>query len=359
VIGLGHIAQTAILPAFRHAKPHVALAALVSGTPAKLKRLGKRYRVRNLASYQEADGLFSSGIVDAVYIALPNSMHAEWAVRAADAGLHVLSEKPLAATVKDCERMIDACARNNVMLMTAYRLHFERCNLEIADLVRRNRLGEPRFFDAQFSMQVKPGNIRTKRRLGGGPDLDIGIYCINAARMAFGAEPRAVWATATTSADNRFAEIPESVHAVMRFSNDRLANFVCSFGAADKSRYEIVGTRGSVAVEPAFEYSTGLAYTLTHGEKKRKHTFPKRDQFAPELIHFAESVRGNRSPEPDGKEGLIDVSIIEALRRSLKSGHWERIRTPTRRRRPGLKQEMHRPAVPRAPSLVQAESAHT
>lgn len=324
VVGLGHIAQAAVLPAFKHARPHVALAALVSDTPAKLRQLGKRYRVPLLASYAQSDALFSSGAIDAVYIALPNTMHAEWTIRAANAGLHVLCEKPLASTVDECKRMIEACERNDVRLMTAYRLHFERCNLEVADLVRRKKLGDPRFFDAQFSMQVKKGNIRTKDALGGGPVWDIGIYCINAARMVFAEEPTAVWATATTTSDPRFAEIPESVHAVMRFSGDRLANLICSFGAHDRSRYEVVGTRGSIVVDPAFDYSMGLSYELTSGEKKRRKHFAKRDQFAPELIHFAQSVRAGLKPEPSGKEGLIDVKIIDAIHRSVESGEWER-----------------------------------
>ena len=358
VVGLGHIAQAAVLPAFKHARAHVELTAFASDTPAKLKTLGKRYGVKHLAAYAQSDELFASGAVDAVYVALPNTLHAEWTLRAAKAGLHVLCEKPLAATVHDCERMIEVCSKNSVQLMTAYRLHFERCNLEVGDLVRRGRLGEPRFFNSQFSMQVKAGNIRTRGDLAGGPEWDIGIYCINAARMVFAEEPTEVWATATHTKDPRFREVPESVHAVLRFSNDRLANFVASFGAADRARYEVVGTKGSIAVDPAFEYAGALGYELRVGEKSTKKTFAKRDQFAPELIHFAQSVRAGRSPEPSGKEGLIDVAIIEAIHRSIERGRWEKIRAPRRKRRPSLKQEIRRPAVPREPALVQVEAGH-
>jgi glucose-fructose oxidoreductase len=358
VIGLGHIAQAAVLPAFKHARPHVELTALVSDTPAKLKALGKRYGVKRLVSYAGADELFTSREIDAVYIAVPNTLHAAWTIRAASAGLHVLCEKPLAATVYDCERMIDACARNSVQLMTAYRLHFERCNLEIAELVRRKRLGEPRYFNSQFSMQVRAGNIRTQADLAGGPEWDIGIYCINAARMVFADEPEEVWATATHTPDPRFAEIPESVHAILRFSGDRLANFICSFGAADRARYEVVGTKGSVAVDPAYEYAEGLAYELRIGESHRRKSFLKSDQFAPELVHFAKAVRAKGSPEPTGKEGLIDVAIIEAIHRSLESGRWQKIDAPQRQRRPSMTQELRRPAVPREPSLVRVESGH-
>lgn len=360
VVGLGHIAQAAVLPAFRHARKFAELTALVSGSPAKLKQLGKRYGVKHLYSYRDSRDLFTSGLVDAVYIALPNSQHAAWTIRAADAGLHVLCEKPLAVSVHDCERMIDACERNNVSLMTAYRLHFERCNLEVADIVRKKRIGDARYFDSQFSMQVKDGNIRVVRELGGGPEYDIGIYCLNAARYVFAAEPTQIFATATNSGDKRFRDVPETVHVLMKFPGDRVANFICSFGAADRSRYEIVGTKGSVVCEPAYEYAEGLAYELSIGDKKRRKKFAKSDQFAPELIHFAKCVRAGRRPEPSGKEGLIDIAILEAIHRSIQSGRWESVAVPQiKMHRPSLDQEIRRPAVPREPKLVQAESAHS
>jgi glucose-fructose oxidoreductase len=360
VIGLGHIAQAAVLPAFRHASRHAELTALVSGTKAKLKALGRRYRVEHLATYADADKLFDSGAIDAVYVATPNTEHTEWVIRAADAGLHVLCEKPLAASVRDCERMIEACERNDVRLMTAYRLHFERCNLEVADLVRRKRIGEARYFDSQFSMQVKAGNIRLDGSLGGGPEWDIGIYCQNAARYVFGDEPTQVWATATNSGDARFKEVPETVHVMLKFPRERIANFVCSFGAADRSRYEIVGTKGSIVVDPAYEYAEGLGYELTIGEKKKRKKFAKSDQFAPELIYFAQCVRSGRTPEPSGKEGLIDVAIIEAIHESIETGAWVDLSSaPRKQKRPTLRQEIRRPAVPREPPMVQAESGHS
>jgi glucose-fructose oxidoreductase len=149
------------------------------------------------------------------------------------------------------------------------------------------------------------------------------------------------------------------VHVILKFPRERIANFVCSFGAADRSRYEIVGTRGSVVVDPAYEYAEGLAYELTIGEKKKKKKFAKSDQFAPELVYFAQCVRAKRTPEPSGKEGLIDVAIIEAIHESISSGQWVDLQAPTRNQRPTLRQEIRRPAVPREPPLVQAESGHS
>jgi predicted dehydrogenase len=152
VIGLGHIAQAAVLPAFGHAKRNSRLVALVSGSTKKLKTLGRRYRVPGLCEYGEADSLFRSGEVDAVYIALPNDQHKEWSVRAARAGLHILCEKPMAVTARDCEVMIRAAEAANVKLMIAYRLHFEAANLDAVKQSRRGALGDLKFFSSDFSM---------------------------------------------------------------------------------------------------------------------------------------------------------------------------------------------------------------
>jgi len=169
---LGHISQNAVLPAFRNARRNSRVTALVSSDPRKLKTLSKKYKVEGMYSYEQYEECLRT--VDAVYIALPNSMHAEYTIRAADAGVHVLCEKPMAVTVAECERMIRACREASVKLMIAYRLHFEEINLKAIELVRRGRLGDPKFFNSSFAMRVKPGNIRTQpREVGGGTLYDI------------------------------------------------------------------------------------------------------------------------------------------------------------------------------------------
>src|SRR5919112_377045 len=175
VIGLGHIAQGAVLPAFKHARRNSVLTALVSDEPKKLEKLGRRYGVKHLCQYEALDELFASGAIDAVYIALPNSMHKDFTIRAARAGLHVLCEKPMSVTARECEQMMRATREAKVKLMVAYRLHFERANLEAAELARGGKLGELRFFSSDFSMQVSEDNIRLERERGGGPLYDIGI----------------------------------------------------------------------------------------------------------------------------------------------------------------------------------------
>jgi glucose-fructose oxidoreductase len=354
---LGHIAQAAVLPAFKHARRNSVLAALVSGEPKKLDTLGRRYGVEHLCGYDEADELFASGEIDALYIALPNNMHKEFTARAARAGLHVLCEKPMAVTVRECEQMIRATTQANVKLMIAYRLHFERANLEAARLARAGTLGELRFFSSDFSMQVREDNIRLERAKGGGPLYDIGIYCINAARHTLSEDPLEVWATAAKSRDPRFREVDETVVGAMRFKDERLASFTCSFGAADRSTYTVTGTRGSITLDPAYEYAEGLAYSLKVGERKRTKKFAKSDQFAPELLYFSDCILNNREPEPSGLEGLADVRVIEAMLRSIRTGKPVTLKMQQRRQRPTMRQEIRRPAVPREPRLVNVKSA--
>ncbi len=353
VVGLGHIAQVAVLPAFAHARRNSVLAALVSDDPTKQRLLSKKYRVPSY-SYEQYEECLEQ--VDAVYIALPNAMHAEYTIRAAHTGVHVLCEKPLAVTVAECERMIAACESNGVKLMVAYRLHFEEINLHAIDIVRRKRIGEPKFFNSSFSMTVRPGDIRTKRALGGGTLYDIGVYCINASRALFRAEPKEVIALSVNSGTAKLNEIDESTGAVLRFDGERLAAFVTSFNADDVAAYRIVGTKGQLHVNPAYQYAGGLAYELTVNGKTQRRRIGKRDQFAPELLYFSDCIVKNRDPEPSGEEGLQDVRIVQALYESAETGKVVQIPPFTKSKRPSGKQRITRPGI-RKPDLVKVQSA--
>jgi glucose-fructose oxidoreductase len=355
IVGLGHIAQVAVLPAFRHAARNSAVTALVSDDRAKLKKVGDKYKVEGRFSYADYDACLEQ--VDAVYVALPNSMHAEYTIRAAQAGVHVLCEKPMAVTAAECERMIAACRRHRVKLMIAYRLHFEAINLEVIDLVRRGRIGEPKFFNSSFAMTVRRGDIRTKPSLGGGSVYDIGVYCINAARYIFRAEPREVVALSVNSGAARVKEIDESTGALLRFDGERIAAFVTSFNAADIGHYEIVGTKGHIRVDPAYEYAGGLAYAITIDGKTRRKKLGKRDQFAAELLYFSDCILKNREPEPSGEEGLQDVRIVEAIYRSAEKGRAVAIPAPRRVARPTGRQTITKPGLAK-PAVVKARAPH-
>jgi predicted dehydrogenase len=355
VVGLGHIAQVAVLPAFRHAQRNSRLVALVSDDPRKRELVGKKYRVERSYSYDEYDACLEG--VDAVYIALPNSMHAEYTIRAARAGVHVLCEKPMAVTAAECESMIDACRRHRVKLMIAYRLHFEEINLRVIDLVRKGRIGDAKFFNSSFSLTVRQGNIRGQRELGGGSLCDIGVYCINAARHIFRSEPTAVMAISVNSGASNVKEIDESTGAVLRFDRERVAAFVTSFNAADAGWYQIVGTRGDIRVDPAYEYAEALSYAITIDGRTKRERIAKRDQFAPELLYFSDCVLRNREPEPSGREGLQDVRIVQALYKSARAGKAVAIPPYRPAKRPTGRQKIVRPGIPK-PSLVKAKAGH-
>lgn len=354
VVGLGYIAQVAVLPAFAKAK-NSELAALVSDDAVKLRKLSKKYEVPLTYSYQDYDKCLNSGEIDAVYIALPNSMHCDYTVRACRAGVHVLCEKPMAVTESECQEMLNAAGESGVKLMIAYRLHFEIANMKAVEIAQSGKLGDLRTFNSVFTMQVKEGDIRLQNELGGGTLYDIGIYCINAARYLFRAEPIEVFAFSANNGEKRFKEVDEMTSSILRFPDERLASFTTSFGASDISAYEIVGTEGHLRLDPAYEHASPLKHHLTINGKTRERVFPKRDQFAPELTYFSDCVINDEQPEPSGTEGLADVRIIRALYRSSETGQPIKLEDFEKAERPSMEQEIQEPPT-KKPQLVRAAS---
>jgi len=324
VVGLGGIAQSAVLPAFRNAKRNSTLAALVSGSPRKLARLGRQYGVASRASYEEYDRLLESGAVDAVYIALPNTMHRDFTERAARRGVHVLCEKPLARSADDARAMIEACSRAGVKLMTAYRLHYEPATLAAIRAVRS--LGEARFVESTFAFTVKPPDIRLDER-GGGPLFDIGLYCINAARHLFAAEPVEVTAATVQGSQRRFQGVEQSASCVLRFSGDRHAVFTCGFDSHPRMSLHVTGTRGRLELVSPYAINAAKSLVITRAGRKSTQRFAKTDQFAAEIMHFSDCVRRGRTPRSPGEEGLRDLLVVEALLEAANVGMVRQLRT--------------------------------
>lgn len=355
VVGLGHIAQSAVLPAFAHATENSELVALVSDDARKLGKLAKKYGGLATFHYDELDQCLA--MVDAIYIALPNHLHARFAIRAAQAGVHVLCEKPMATSVAECEQMIAAARDSDIKLMIAYRLHFEEASLRAIELAKSGGLGELRLFSSVFSAPVTDReNIRLRADTGGGTVPDIGIYCINAARGLFRDEPILVQATEVRGTSERFSEVAEMTSAYLLFPNDRIATFTCTFGGAKHSSYELVGTAGVLSVSPAFDYAGPITHRLQHHQHgTEQKTFAARDQFAPELVHFSDCVLTGKQPGPSGWEGLADVRVIAALRESVALGRAVDLPPYTVEHRPDASQAMRKPPV-KEPPLVNAQS---
>jgi glucose-fructose oxidoreductase len=352
VVGAGWFGQAAVLPAFASARENSELAAIVSGDAQKRSVLSADYGVPAY-SYEQYEDLLASGAVDAVYIVSPNSVHKEQTIQAARHGVHVLCEKPLADAAVAAEEMIAACDRAGVLLMTAYRLHFEPANLKAIDLIRKGTIGEPRVMVSTFTQQVDPDNSRLDPNLGGHPLLDVGLYCVNAARYLFRAEPVEVTAFQATGSDPKFKGMPEMVSAVLRFPGERLATFVCGFGEAKSSAYQVLGTKGDVRLDPAYSHSGERAMAVTVDGKTKETTFPDTDQIAPEIVYFSDCIRKGRRPEPDGREGLIDLWIIEAIKASATKGLAVPLQPVPEKPRPDRKQQMTRPKK-EEPELVNA-----
>lgn len=349
VIGLGYIAQIAVLPAFKNAKSNSVLTALVSGDKEKLKRLGEKYHVDKCYLYSEFEDCLRRGEVDAVYIATPNFYHRNIMETAAKYGVHVLCEKPMAVTSEDCLSMISEAEKNNIQMMIAYRLHFESANLEAIKIAQSKRIGDLKVFNSVFTMQVKDhNNIRLEEAdKGGGPLYDIGIYCINAARYLFKAEPIEVFAMSANSKDSRFKKVDELVSCIMKFPEGRLATFSVSFGAFASADYDLIGTKGRVRLEKGYQYAKSMTLKIYEEKKIISKKYPKKDQFAPELIYFSDCIQKKKKPEPSGEEGLADVKIIEALLLSIDLGAPIMLDEINKKTRPSESQKITRPSFAR------------
>ena len=357
VVGLGWIAQEDVLPAFTLKQRNFELAALVSGDQKKREELGKKYGIKNVIGYEQYEELLSGTDIDAVFIALPNRMHAEYAIKAAQADVHVLCEKPMAINEHECRQMIEAAEHSGVKLMIAYRLHFEEANMTAVEIVNSGRIGEPRLFTSTFCQQVKEGNIRLDHREGYGPVMDMGVYPINAARYLFRSEPTAVSALSESIAgDERWKEVPEMTSVTLRFPKERLAQFTASFNGGGADVYEVVGTKGTLTLKPAYAYESETEMVIRVEGKEERRTFKKTQQFGAELEYFSQCILEDRDPEPDGLEGLADIRIVNAVEESAKaSGKPMGIDPVPKAARPDAKQVIKMPPK-KADDWVNAES---
>ena len=337
VVGAGWIAQEDFLPNVKHTGNSV-VTAIVTGDLDKAQQLAKKYDVEHVTGYDGYDELLRSGKIDAIYLALPNAQHRDFTVRALEAGIHVLCEKPMAPTEADCEAMIAASEKGGAKLMIAYRLHFEEGTVAAIKTANDGTLGDVRAFSSVFCQQVSGENSRADSENWAGPLPDMGPYPLNTVRQLFRAEPVEVFAYAVRKAgEKRFTDMDEMVTAVMKFPGDRLAHFTISFGANPAAKYTVVGTEGSLEVDKGYSYTEPHVHEVTVGESSPKTTTYKlRDQFGGETQYFSDCVLDDQAPEPDGWEGLADVRVIKALEESIRTGRPVGVAPlPERPQRPG------------------------
>jgi predicted dehydrogenase len=316
VIGLGRIAGH-FMPAVLSTTTS-QITGLVSGHRDKAERIAAEYGVpsSSIYNYEDFDEIAHNPAIDAVYVALPNSMHAEYTIRAAKAGKHVLCEKPMSTNVADAEAMIAACKAARVKLMIAYRCHYEPTNLKAIQLIRQGALGQVQAIESTFGFNIAPGEWRLSKKLaGGGPLLDVGIYSLNACRYLTGEEPEHIAANASViDQDGRFNEVEENVSWTMKFPSGIVASCNTTYGANMEGFYRVHGSRGWLEVESAFVYE-GLRLRADCAVGKLDELNPARDpsHFQAEADHFAHCVQNALEPQSPGEEGLRDMRCITQI----------------------------------------------
>lgn len=329
IVGLGRIALGQFLPAFARSE-RARPTALVSGDPAKARRVAEQYGVnpKHIYNYKTYDTLGDNPDVDAIYIALPNSMHAEYTIRGVKAGRHVLCEKPMANTPADCDHMISEARAANRLLMIGYRLRYEPFNQAMIKMAREKELGAVKVVlaDAGFNIGDPKQWRLTRQMAGGGSLMDIGIYALNASRYITGEEPIEVNAmTYSTPGDVRFREVEETINFQLRFPSGILANCTSSYGCG-LNRFRAVTDKGWFELEPALSYS-GLRMRVARPGALEERQHPVRDHFASEMDHFAECVQTDKPPLTPGEEGLRDLRIMMAIYEAAKSGRTVKLQT--------------------------------
>jgi predicted dehydrogenase len=327
IVGLGHLTLEEILPAFGQCKKSKPVA-LVSGSPEKLAKVAKQYGIKPTScySYADYDKLKDNLEVQVIYIVLPNSMHAEYTIRGAQAGKHILCEKPMANSAAECQAMIDACKKAQKKLMIAYRIQYEPYNRLVRDMVRGNKFGKTKYIQAQNSQSsANPDHWRHKKALAGGGALpDIGLYCLNTARFLLGTEPTEVFAYShSTDSNPLFKEIEEMMAWQMRFPDGIVVDNITHYNTHDSRFYRVNSERGWVHLDNAYAYKgQQLQTSHTEGAAKMQNqiTIGAKNQFATEMDHFSECLLENKAPHTPGEEGLQDQRIMEAIYQSAREG---------------------------------------
>jgi predicted dehydrogenase len=316
LVGLGMYSEGQLAPALDKTI-HCYLAGAVSGSAHKLEIWKEKFGLKEGAcyTYHNFDTIKDNPAIDIIYVALPNSLHAEFVVAAARAGKHVICEKPMAITVEDCDRMIAACKEAGKMLSIGYRLHFEPHNKEAMRLGQQRVFGSVKLVEAAHSLNKVEGWQSDKKLAGGGPLMDVGIYCVQAARYVTGSEPVAVTAQEGLKKDHtKFKDVEESIEWQMEMADGSIAHCSSSYSVKE-NRFRVEAERGWFELSPAYPYS-GVKGKTSEGEMN----FPQVPQQALQMDDFALCIKEGRQTSVPGEEGRQDVKVLQAIYKAMKTG---------------------------------------
>jgi predicted dehydrogenase len=325
IVGLGRISMQHFMPAVKMSNKS-RITALASGHRDKAELMAAEYGVPSdsIYNYENYDEIAKNPTIDAVYVALPNSMHADYTIRAAKAGKHVLCEKPMATSVEESRAMIQASESAGRKLMIAYRCQYEPAHLRAVQLIREGKLGAIQSIESAFGFAIAPNEWRLDKKLsGGGPLMDVGIYCLNASRYLTREEPNEVKGfSSVVDHDGRFAQVEETLSWIMKFPGGTLASCTCTYGNPMLGYFRVRGSRGTIMMDPAFNYDKLHLLAQFEGEKTLDLAPDDPDpmQFLREADHMADCILQNKEPKTSGHEGLRDMELIAQIYRTCERG---------------------------------------
>ncbi|RRB04935.1 Gfo/Idh/MocA family protein [Larkinella rosea] len=318
LVGLGKYSEGQLAPALQETRL-CRLAGIVTGSPEKADKWKKKYDIpdKNVYTYQTFDQIADNPDIDIVYVVLPNSLHAEYVIRAAKAGKHVITEKPMATSVADARKMIDACAKAGVAFSVGYRLHFEPHNREMMRLGQQKIYGPVKKIYAQNGQKEgydTPWRL-DKKLAGGGPLPDVGIYCLQGAIYTKGAVPIAVTAKYHPKTDlKKFKEVEEGMDFELFFDDGTVAECKTSYNDTyNQLRGE--ADRGWFELSPAYAYD-GLKGQTSQGKMDLENL----NQQARQMDAFADCILNKKPTTVPGEMGLRDVQLLEAIYRAADTG---------------------------------------
>ena len=323
VVGLGKIAEGSVLPAFRNCK-NAKLVAVVSRDKKKAARFAQKFKAKTYYQNEEFDACLKNSEVSAVFVATPNGEHAEFTIRAANAGKHVLCEKPLAATPEQSKEMVEACRKNGVLLMTAYRKYFDPSALYLKQLVQKGALGRIDMIHTAFSEFYVPGATQPwlvdARLAGGGPLMDLGVYCVNTCRWILEEDPREVMAQSWLNDKSRFREVEEGISFQMKFGSGIVLQGSSTYSSVLSSFIFVQGSKGWALLTPAFPFDEERNLSGKIGGRPFSRRFKVIDEFALEIDEFALAIQRGKKIAPDGIQGHRDMIILTAIYEAAKTG---------------------------------------
>ena len=322
LLGLGYYSEHRLATALQETK-NCYLAGIVTGTPAKAEKWKKKYNLadKNIYDYKTFDRIADNPDIHAVYVVTPNALHHEFVIRAAKAGKHVICEKPMAVSVKECQEMIDACKKANVKLYIGYRLHFEPHNMEAMRIGQKKEFGNVKVVETSDGFKIgDPTQWRLKKSLsGGGAMMDVGIYAIQGARYSTGLEPLYVTAQEFKTDPVKFKEVDETIFWQMEFPDGIVSNSVTTY-ASNTERLYISAEAGWLELRPAYGY--GPLKGSTH---KGPLDLPITNHQAVQMDAMTLGILENKPIDATGEEGLRDLKVIEAIYRAIQSGKKEKV----------------------------------